>query len=62
MDWKDILERAGWTFVEATLGIVTVASIVDVDTATWKLAAASGLAAALSLLKSVAKQRLDRPS
>jgi len=59
--WNDVIERAAWTFVQAFLGAFPIAGI-GTDLAAWKAAALSGLAAGIaaliSLIKNVAKQRL----
>lgn len=51
----DVTERAFWTFVEAYLAVFTVT-----DLSSAKTAAASGIAAALSVIKTFARQKLDR--
>lgn len=43
---SDILERAGWTFVQAFLGFWAVGGVGG-----WKAALAAGAAAALSVIK-----------
>jgi len=62
LNWYDILERAGWTFVQSFLGAFPIAGI-GTDLAAWKAAALSGLAAGvaalISFVKNVAKQRLE---
>lgn len=58
---RDLAERVLWTFVQAFLGTLTVAPIVDVDLPTVKVAALAGAAAVLSLLKGVAASRLGTP-
>ena len=50
---KDMLERAFWTFVEAFIGALTVAPLVGIEAETVQLAALSGGAAALSVVKTL---------
>jgi hypothetical protein len=54
LNWKDILERAEWTFAQAFLAVVGVGVVTDV--ATYKAGAIAGIAAVLSMLKNVVKQ------
>jgi hypothetical protein len=55
----DILERCVWTFIQAFLASWTVTSIADVTNAGIAMSAAmAGLAAAVSLLKSIAASRI----
>lgn len=52
IDWKNILERAGWTFVEAFL--VALPATISVDTfggAAWKSALLSAACAGISAVK-----------
>lgn len=52
IDWKNILERAGWTFLEAFL--VALPATISVDTfggATWKSALLSAACAGISAVK-----------
>jgi hypothetical protein len=61
-DWSDIAERALWTFVQAFLATLPVAGF-GTDWAGWLAFLLSGLmagiAAVLSLIKNVARQRLE---
>ena len=50
---RDLFERAAWTFVQAFAGLFVVS-----DLSSAKGAVAAGLAAVLSVLKTVAKERL----
>lgn len=66
IDWKNILERAGWTFLEAFL--VALPATISVDTfggAAWKSALLSALCAGISAVKTFAiefvKSRKDKP-
>lgn len=66
IDWKNIAERALWTFLEAFL--VALPATVSVDTfgdAAWKSALLSAACAGISALKTFAieviKSRKDKP-
>ena len=50
-DLKDMLERTGWTFIEAFIGALTVAPLVGVDAEVIQLAALAGGGAALAVFK-----------
>jgi len=60
-EYKDILEKTIWTFVEAFIGALTVAPLVGVDINTVQLAAISGASAALVVIKEFAKKQLAKP-
>lgn len=70
MDWSDVLRRAGWTFAQAVIGPLiaflgtTSSGVVDVEAGTQAaiIGIGAGLAAVLSLVKSVAAQRLEARS
>lgn len=49
----DIMERSGWTFVQAFLAVFIIG-----DQGTLKVAVIAGAAAALSVLKGYAKERI----
>jgi len=51
---SDILERAAWTFVQAFLAVYVIG-----DQTTLKVATIGGAAAALSVVKSYAKDRIS---
>lgn len=57
---KDMLERAFWTFVEAFIGALTIAPLVGIEAETVQLAALSGGAAALSVVKTFAKKQVSK--
>ncbi len=60
MDWQNVLERAAWTFAQSAI-VFILASEADLLSANlWVGAALAGAAAALSVLKTVAQERLDR--
>ena len=51
----DVLERAGWTFAQAFLGVFVVA-----DLSSAKGAGVAGLAAAVSVLKTIFKDKVAK--
>jgi len=51
INWKNLLERAAWTFVEAFLVALPATVSLDMDGATWKSALLSAACAGLSALK-----------
>lgn len=53
MNWKNILERAAWTFIQAFLVALPSAFSLDLDGAAWKSALFSAACAGLSALKTV---------
>lgn len=61
INYRDLAERALWTAVQAFLGVFTVGSLTD--STELKSAALAGAAAAvsavLSLVKNLAKQKLE---
>ena len=61
MNWYDILERAAWTFIQGAVGAITTVPLVT-DTDGWAIvavaAATGGVSALLSLLKTLAQERL----
>lgn len=59
IDWKDVLDRAEWTFAQAAIAVVAAAGTSFVDVALWKSAAIAGGAAVISLLKNVFVQVKD---
>tara|TARA_B100000427_G_C15030330_1_gene386589 strand:+ start:122 stop:304 length:183 start_codon:yes stop_codon:yes gene_type:complete len=58
MEYKDMLEKTLWTFVEAFIGALTVAPLIGVDASALQLAAMSGAGAALVVVKEFAKKRI----
>lgn len=52
MDWMNILERAGWTFLEAFLVALPTTISADMDGAAWKAVLLSAACAGLSAVKS----------
>lgn len=67
MDWDDVFRRAGWTFVQAIAGPLiaflgtTSSGVIDLEAGAQAviIGVGAGLAAVLSLIKSVAAQRLS---
>jgi len=61
-NWKDILERALWTAVQAFLGVLPPGFWIT-DISALKAAAIAGIGAGIafliSVLKNMAKQRLE---
>lgn len=57
MDWKNVLERAGWTFLQAALASLVV--VTEYDLPVLKAAALAGVAALLSFAKTVAQEQLE---
>lgn len=63
MNWKNIFERAGWTFIEAFLIALPATISIEMDGAAWKSALLSAACAGLSALKTLAIefiQAIDR--
>jgi len=60
-EYKVILEKTVWTFVEAFISALTVAPLVGVDADAVQLAAISGASAALVVIKEFAKKQLAKP-
>ena len=61
-DLKDMLERVVWTFIEAFIGALTIAPLVGVEAETLQLAALSGGAAALAVVKTFAAKKIGKSS
>ena len=53
IDWKNLLERAAWTFLEAFLVALPATIKVDMDGAAWKSVLLSAACAGLSALKTL---------
>ena len=60
VDWKNLLERAIWTFVEGFLVALPVTLTMDISGAAWKTilfsAALSGVSAVKTLILDVIRQ------
>ena len=57
-EYKAVIEKTLWTFVQAFLGVLTVGPLVDVNAELWQLAAMSGASAAMVVIKEFAKKQL----
>ncbi len=51
MDWKNIAERAAWTFLEGFLVALPATMSIEMDGAAWKAALFSAAIAGVSALK-----------
>ena len=59
-EYKDLLERGVFTFLESFIGAITVAPLVGVNADALQLAAISGGAAALVVVKEFSKKKLSK--
>ncbi len=59
-EYKLILEKTIWTFVEAFIGALTVAPLVSVDANALQLAAIAGGSSALVVVKEFAKKKISK--
>ena len=59
-EYKEILEKVLWTFVEAFIGALSVAPLVGIDAGVVQLAAISGASAALVVVKEFTKKQLNK--
>jgi len=57
-EYKAMIEKTLWTFVQAFLGVLTVGPLVNVNAELWQLAAMSGASAAMVVVKEFAKKQL----
>ena len=53
MDWKNVLERAAWTFVEGFLIALPATLSLEMDKAAWVAVLASAAMAGLSAVKTM---------
>lgn len=53
MNWKNIIERAAWTFLEGFIVALPAASQLGMDAAAWKAALIGAAMAGLSALKTL---------
>ena len=64
MNWKNILERAAWTFVEGFLVALPATLSADMDGAAWKSlllgAAMAGLSAVKTMTLELLKERENK--
>lgn len=54
MNWKNILERAAWTFLEGFLVALPAATELGMDSSAWTAALIAAAMAGLSALKTFA--------
>lgn len=54
VDWKNVLERALWTFAEGFLVALPVTISINMSGATWKTAIFSALMSGVSAVKTLA--------
>lgn len=59
-EYKVIVEKTLWTFVEAFIGALTVAPLVGVDANAVQLAALAGASSALVVVKEFAKKKIGK--
>jgi len=59
-EYKIVLEKTLWTFVQAFLGVLTVGPLVNVNADVWQLAAMSGASAAMVVIKEFAVKKLSK--
>ena len=59
-EYKIVLEKTLWTFVQAFLGVLTVGPLVNVNADVWQLAAMSGASAAMVVIKEFAIKKLSK--
>jgi hypothetical protein len=59
-EYKVIIEKTLWTFVEAFIGALTVAPLVGVDANAVQLAALAGASSALVVVKEFAKKKIGK--
>jgi len=60
-EYKDLIERCLWTFVETFASTLVITPALGVEISTLEVAALSGGAAVLSVLKSFAKNKISTP-
>lgn len=53
IDWKNLLERAAWTFVEAFLVALPATISIDMTGAAWKSALLGAACAGISAVKTL---------
>ena len=58
MNWKNIIERAAWTFLEGFLVAMPATLSVDMDGACWKSLLVSACMAGLSAVKTMVLELL----
>lgn len=58
LDWKDILERVIWTFIQAFLGALVFTTTLGFDKTMLISAIAAGLSALKNVVLDIARQKL----
>ncbi len=58
MDWRNILTRAAWTFVQGALSVSVLDALASGSVDAIRVCAIAGLAAVLSLVKTIAQEQL----
>lgn len=58
-EYKDLLERCLWTFVQSFTSTLVITPALGVEISTLQVAALSGGAAVLSVLKTFAKNKVS---
>jgi hypothetical protein len=58
-EYKDLLERCLWTFVETFASTLVITPAIGVEISTLEVAALAGGAAVLSVIKSFAKNKIS---
>ena len=56
---KDLLERCIWTFIEAATSALVITPALGIDISNLEIAALSGGAAVMSVLKTYAKKKVS---
>ena len=59
-EYKDLIERVVWTFLESFISAITVAPLVGIEAEAIELAALSGGAAALVVVKEFAQKKIAK--
>ncbi len=60
IDWKDVAERALWTFLEAFLVALPATITMDMNGATWKSALLGAACAGLSAVKTFVAEVIQK--
>lgn len=60
IDWKNVLERALWTFLEAFLVALPATITMDMTGAAWKSALLSAACAGISTVKTLIIEMIQR--
>ena len=57
MNWKDVADRAFWTFMQTFLGVLTASALLDFDISFIAAGVAAAVADALVVIKEFAKAK-----